>query len=166
MNIKFTGNFSGSRVAPWFGLGLLLALTSVHAQITVVSSNVTSNQFLATAAYNQDFNTLRFSGTEAWINNSTLTGWYASYQNSSNLNLVTSGASAGDLASYGSGTERALGACPGGKNDIYLAFRLVNGTANTLTGLTLGYDLEKAGSGNITTTLAYQIFSAGMGSVT
>ena len=163
--MKFTGNFSGSRVAPWFGLGLLLALTSVHAQITVVSSNATSNQFLATAAYNQDFNTLRSSGTGAWINNSTLTGWYASYQNSSNLNLVTSGASAGDLASYGSGTERALGACPGGKNDIYLAFRLVNGTTNTLTGLTLGYDLEKTGSGSITTTLAYQIFSAGTGSV-
>ncbi len=164
--VKFTENFSGSKAAPWFGLVLLLALTSARAQITVVSFNATSNQFLATATYNQDFNTLRSSGTGTWINNSTLTGWYASYQNSSNLTIRTSGAGSGELASYGSGTERALGACPGSNTPIYLAFRLLNGTADTLTGLKLLYDLEKTGNANLTTTLAYQIFNTGSGSVT
>ena len=147
-------------------MGALLSFLGfrANAQITIVSSNPATNQF--SASYSQDFNTLRSSGTGTWTNNSTLTGWYASYQNSSNLTIRTSGAGSGELASYGSGTERALGACAGSTTPIYLAFRLVNGTLNTLTGLTLGYDLEKTGSGNITTTLAYQIFSAGTGSAT
>jgi len=165
--MKITGKISGFRSASWLGLGFLLALTSAHAQITVVSSNATSNQFLAAATYNQDFNTLRTSGEANWANNSTLRAWYASYRGtSSGINLLTSGPNIGDLLSAGTGTERALGACPGSNTPMYLAFRIVNGTAETLTGLTLQYDLEKYGTGNNSTILAYQVFNAGGGSVT
>jgi Ca2+-binding RTX toxin-like protein len=109
-------------------------------------------------SYIQDFNTLANSGTPTWINDFTISGWYATRQNSGIFTNYTAsdGSSSTDaLYSFGSSfssTERALGSIssdtPG---NIYYGVRLINSTTSAINSFRVGYIGEQWRNGGNTT---------------
>jgi hypothetical protein len=101
------------------------------------------------SSYVQDFNSLNNNALipVAWINDSTLPGWYASRATgTNNLSALSGLLNTGSLASFGSigSSERALGSIGSASTgDISWGVRLVNNTNNTITGLNLGYTGEQ-----------------------
>jgi len=97
------------------------------------------------SAYTQDFNTLISSGTDTWIDNTTLPGWYHARTGTGNAIVAGNGASsAGALYSFGEtgGSDRALGSIGSGNaavGDMYWGVRLVNNTGETITSLSVSY---------------------------
>ena len=136
------------------GLPLALPPNRVDAQSGAVP--ITS---LGTPV-SQDFNTLIASGTATWTNDSTIPGWYHARTGSGTTIVASNGGSnAGNLYSFGTGTasERALGSVGSGNaavGNLYWGVRLANGTASTITSLTVSYTGEQWRNGGGTTPTA------------
>ncbi len=163
-----------------------------HAQISLVASNAGPNEVALGQTYVQDFNTLPSSGSVAWVDNTTLRGWYA--------NLTAGQVSAGNMVAYSPGTvsavntgsvggsatlnslggsgssNRALGGTPSayatGSGNIFSSrsvnavLRLKNSTGGVLTGMKAAYDTVATSTGNKdAVALAYQVFGAGAGTI-
>lgn len=120
-------------------LALLLAV-SVHAQLKI--SDYTSTP------YTQNFDTLANSGTaNAWIENTTLPGWYANQTKTpfEVTNILASG-TGGGLYSLGASasTERALGALPTGTpGGIAYGLRFTNNTALAMSNIVVSFTGEQ-----------------------
>ncbi|MEK6322056.1 MAG: HYR domain-containing protein [Acidobacteriota bacterium] len=124
-------------------------------------------------AITQNFDTLATSGTtNAWVDDSTLTGWYSQFELNT-ANPVTyradaGGSNTGAIYSWGTGTstERAFGsvvsATPG---TIFNALKLTNSTGSTITSLDISYNGEQwRNGGNVNTQqldFQYQVANAG-----
>lgn len=147
---------------------LLALATTAGAQVNVT-----------TGTYSQNFDSLATSGTmHPWINNETLPGWYAAYND---VPMSEFGASSGRygarvLTSYGSvgSTDRALGTgIDGGGYNIPLHFgvSLLNATGSDFSGFSVAYTGEQWARNDYDSPyldsleFSYQIFDAGTGSI-
>jgi uncharacterized repeat protein (TIGR01451 family) len=97
----------------------------------------------------QNFDGLPASGSATWVNNTTIPGWYHARTGTGSTIVANNGGStAGNLYSYGTGTatDRALGSLGSGNaavGHLYWGVRLANGTASTITSLTIAYTGEQ-----------------------
>lgn len=110
--------------------------------------------------YSQNFDSLTSVETtgNAWIDNSTVSGWYANqstytanHGNSQTLGLYDFGSS--------SSTDRALGSITGGSvTPIYYGVAFQNSTGGAITALQVSYHGEqwRLGNGNVADTLTFQ----------
>lgn len=122
----------------------------------------------AGSTYQQDFNSLAFSGTDiTWNNNVTLPGWFLFRQPApgtaiTTYNVGTGSSTTGSFYSFGSAgnNERALGAIGSGGGYWgspasgavagWMAVGFQNNSGTTLTSFSVGYDGEQwRNSGNI-----------------
>jgi hypothetical protein len=162
---------------------LLIAFTgfaamacATFAQIQIVNSGATGSSINLSSAYSQNFDTLANTATNlnAWVDNSTLPGWYA-YQNSSGG--ITSYRANGpyQLASLGGNgaSDRALGSgLDSGVGDaVSFGVQFQNSTASLITSLLVSFDGEQWWRGSTplgqtdSLNLSYQIFDPGQGAV-
>ncbi|GAP12358.1 protein containg VCBS repeat [Longilinea arvoryzae] len=148
------------------GLTLIIALGCVFSGITPVQA---AAQGLSNT-YTQSFDGLRASGSGAWVNDSTLPGWYAS-RNQITADNGSSGA--GGMFSYGStaSAERAFGALPkkntGGT--IYKGLLLQNDTLNEITRLYVAFTGEQwrnSAGGTQILAFSYQVGASAITSLT
>ncbi|MHC5856139.1 Calx-beta domain-containing protein [Nostoc sp.] len=101
-----------------------------------------------TGTYTQNFNTLNTGGTPAWVNDSTILGWYSTR---TTYSLGSGTNNAGGLYSFGTTTERALGSvASGATGTIYYGLRLQNNTGSPVTKLQVGYTGEQWRNGGNT----------------
>jgi hypothetical protein len=144
-------------------LAALAAGSAAHAQISF------------TGLYSQNFDTLPASasnvtgaagGSPAWVNDTTLDGWFAGSTSTwvdgiaiSNGGLSpTLGAnSTNGVASFGSfsSTDRALAPVRRNGGTSYVALRLTNNTGSTLTSLDVSFTGEQWRSNNAAADLAF-----------
>lgn len=106
-----------------------------------------------TGTYSQDFDSLVNSGSGAWTNNSTLTGWFTQTDATPSITSIaanTGSTTAGGLYSFGIGTnvDRALGYAPtntffGNPGNGYVGVRIQNNNSFTLTSFNLSYTGEQ-----------------------
>lgn len=147
-------------------LGLALLLPSV-AFAQAVSYDT------AGASYTQNFDSLGSTGA-AWSNGTTITGWHwvgetgttPSVYNATNA----SGANPNQVLSLGNSSDRAFGGQNGnGVATLYFGAQILNSTGDALSSFTLTYTGEQwraiANESNDGLTFQYQIFDAGMGSL-
>jgi hypothetical protein len=144
----------------------------IHAQIEITNSVPSVNQLSLNGTYSQSFDTLVVSGTaSAWVNNSTLTGWYATDSNINYLNgpgLFSSG-TAGER-SMGINTNSQLGVAAGNRTNS-IGLRFINGTSSIISIVSVAFDGEQwargANSPQIDYSLffSYQIFVGGSGNI-
>ena len=131
---------------------LVCALSAVFAPCAYAQVSLTALD----APYTQNFDTLLASGTVAWTNNSTLSGWYHARTGTGSNLVANDGASnAGNLYSYGTGsaTERALGSVGSGNaaiGNLFWGVRLKNNTGSTITSLDVAYNGEQWRNGGAT----------------
>ena len=117
--------------------------------------------------YSQNFNSLANTRTtNAWTDDSTISGWYAAADNVtvSTYRAGTGSDNAGAIYSFGSSgnSERALGsAASGTPGGLYYGVRFVNDTGQTVSSVTISYTGEQWRNGGNTTaqklTFSYQI---------
>jgi hypothetical protein len=90
-------------------LGVLCVVGSAFTQAAPVA-------ITGTGSYSQNFDTLPASGFATWADDSTVPGWFAQRSGSSGNSIVADPGSetAGNLYSYGSTAERALGSIGSG----------------------------------------------------
>jgi uncharacterized protein len=99
--------------------------------------------------YSQNFDTLINTGSVAFVDDSTLLGWYAARTGTGNTIVANDGASnAGNLYSYGTGTQtdRALGSVGSGNaaaGNFFWGVRLFNNTSSAITSLNIEYTGEQ-----------------------
>jgi hypothetical protein len=148
--------------APLFIAPLALLLAG-NAQAQLNISDYTGTP------YTQNFDTLANSGTaNAWIENSTLPGWYANQTKTpfvvANLRASTGSDNTGGFYSYGASasTERALGALPTGTpGDIAYGLRFTNDTALAMSNIVVSFTGEQwrraTSSGTQTVAFSYAI---------
>ncbi len=104
----------------------------------------------ASGTYTQNFDTLANSGTtNAWTDNSTITGWYAQRSGTGTTYIADTGSgNSGGLYSYGASgsTDRALGSV-GSSNAAAGSFAygvvIQNSASSSLTFSSIAYDLEQ-----------------------
>lgn len=124
-------------------------LAGVVVLVTVASAGAGNVEILGdTGSYSQDFDSLPSGGTNLWVNDSTLAGWYAARTVAGTLNIIaTNGAlSTGSMYSFGSSAaaDRALGSASSGTpGTISYGVQFSNTTANTYLSLTVDYTLEQ-----------------------
>lgn len=99
--------------------------------------------------YSQDFNSLATSPAtgNAWVNNSTLTGWYASL---TSYNAGTGSSATGTLYSFGltGNSERAFGSVgSSGTGTVTYGVRLQNTSGGMLENVVVSYTGEQWRSG-------------------
>lgn len=155
---------------------LVIALTSLLQIAPAMAAGPVSLTTLD-VPYTQNFDILANTGTPAWADNSTLSGWYAQFGVTANPTTYTPGTgstTSGALYSYGStaATDRALGSVGSGTTgDIYWAIKLSNDTGSTITSLDVSYMGEQWRAGGCTTPCTpaaqtvdfqYQVTNAGL----
>ena len=98
------------------------------------------------SASTQSFNSLATTGTNPWLDNTTLIGWYSQFSavpTNPTTYIANDGSSnTGAIYSYGTGTnaERAFGSASSGTPvNIFNAVRLVNNTGSTITSVDISY---------------------------
>jgi hypothetical protein len=98
------------------------------------------------STYSQSFDSLASSGTPAWSDDTTITGWFSNRT----TYLTGSGTSGtGGLYSFGTSSERALGGVASGSADpVQYGVRLTNSTGVTLYSVSVTYDGEQWRKGN------------------
>ncbi|HUD43014.1 MAG TPA: ExeM/NucH family extracellular endonuclease [Dokdonella sp.] len=112
--------------------------------------------------YTQSFDTLPASGSAAWVNNSTVPGWFHARTGSGATIAADTGASnAGNLYSYGASgsSDRALGSIGSGNaavGSLFWGLRLQNATGTTITALDVAYTGEQWRNGGATGSAATQ----------
>ena len=100
--------------------------------------------------YTQNFNSLAISGTPAWVNDSTISGWYSTR---TTYSPGTGSNNTGGLYSFGSANnpDRALGSLASGTTGtIYYGLRLQNNTGLAITKLQVSYTGEQWRNGGNT----------------
>jgi predicted outer membrane repeat protein len=101
-----------------------------------------------TGTYTQNFNTLTTAGTPAWVNDSTISGWYSTR---TNYSLGSGTNNTGALYSFGTTTDRALGSvASAATGTIYYGLRLQNNTGSAITKLQVNYTGEQWRNGGNT----------------
>ena len=104
----------------------------------------------------QNFDTLANTGTPAWADDSTLTGWHAQFGTTTNPTTYlpgTGSVNTGALYSFGSAssTDRALGSVGStSTTDVYWAIKLTNNTGGTITSLGVSFTGEQWRAGGCT----------------
>lgn len=110
---------------------------------------------LSTSPYTQDFNSLVSSSAGTWVDNTTITGWYAKTDLTSSIttcNANTGSTTAAGLYSFGTTgvADRALGYAASnaffgaaGTGKAYIGLRLKNGTGSPITSLTIVWTGEQ-----------------------
>ena len=128
--------------------------------------------------YTQNFDSLATSGTtNAWADNSTLTGWYAQFSatpaNPTTYRADSGGSNTGAIYSWGQLgvnvlAERAFGSLSSGTPvNVLTAVRFVNNTGSTISSLDVSYFGEQWRDGGAATPVAqttffeYQVANAG-----
>src|SRR6185295_9653449 len=160
----------------------LLLLITVTAICVVVASSRGVPSLALTSAGNitalgvpltENFDTLSSTVSTgiAWVDNSTIPGWYS---NRTTYNSGTGSSNTGALYSFGVAgtnpvTDRALGSvASGGTGTVYQAARLTNNTGGTITSLAISYVGEQWRNGANTNTppdtltFQYQVANAGV----
>jgi hypothetical protein len=141
-------------------LGLLPA---IFAQITISASG----------SYSQNFDTLPSAGTSnAWIDNSTLAGWYADREASGEVSVISAGTGSStttNLYSFGSASsaDRALGALNSSTSGAFaygVLFQNLSLQTITFTDFSYRGELWRMGSPAEAETLqfAYRISSSSL----
>lgn len=132
--------------------------TSAHAIDIVASGASGYSQVNLSDTYTQDFDSLLSvtgSGGTPWVNDVTIPGWYST-QSSYHANFV-----GGGLASYGIGSDRALGSI-----STNWELRFVNQSSQTISGFSVSFEAEQwyraANSPQVATQLFfyYRIYAA------
>ncbi|MBE9104744.1 DUF4347 domain-containing protein [Nostoc cf. edaphicum LEGE 07299] len=103
-----------------------------------------------TGTYSQTFNSLAISGAPAWVNDSTISGWYSTR---TTYISGTGSNNTGGLYSFGSASnpDRALGSLASGTTGtIYYGLRLQNNTGSAITKLQVSYTGEQWRNGGNT----------------
>ncbi|MDZ8085594.1 MAG: Calx-beta domain-containing protein [Nostoc sp. DedQUE12b] len=103
-----------------------------------------------TGTYSQNFSSLALSGTPAWVNDSTISGWYSTR---TTYSPGTGSNNTGGLYSFGSANnpDRALGSLASGSTGtIYYGLRLQNNTGSAITKLQVSYTGEQWRNGGNT----------------
>jgi uncharacterized protein len=152
-----------------FLMASALCASNAQAQVSIASLG---------SPVTQNFDSLASTGAaNAWTDNSTLPGWYATFNGGTgafgNVYRADTGSNnAGALYSYGiAGTnavaDRALGSLSSGTpGTIYYGMRLVNSTGAAITSLTISYNGEEWRNGGNTTpqklSFTYQIGAVGV----
>ncbi len=94
-------------------------------------------------AHTENFNSLIDTGTATWTNNSTLPGWFHARTGTGVAIVANNGGSnGGNLYSYGSTPDRALGSLGSGNalvGNLFWGIRLQNNTGVTITDLQVSY---------------------------
>ncbi|MHC5767311.1 MAG: Calx-beta domain-containing protein [Nostoc sp.] len=96
-----------------------------------------------TGTYSQNFSSLAISGTSAWVNDSTISGWYSTR---TTYSPGTGSNNTGGLYSFGSSNnpDRALGSLASATTGtIYYGLRLQNNTGSAITKLQVSYTGEQ-----------------------
>jgi fibronectin-binding autotransporter adhesin len=139
------------------------AAISLFAVPVIAPATLSAQAILinGSSTYTQNFNTLATSGTSnAWSNNSTISGWYVQYNTSSSTTPAitnptiyqadTGTVTSASLISYGSTADRALGnMTTNGTGAWAYGVGFKNNTTNKLTLGNIGYTLEQwRNSGN------------------
>jgi hypothetical protein len=131
----------------------------ILAVFSLLTTDSRAQISLSGGTYSQNFNSLASSSASNtnWLDNSTLSGWYASQKSGgalTNYRVSTGSSTASALYSFGSSsdTERALGSMAGGiPNDFAYGARFTNNTANAVSNITISYVGEqwRRGSTNL-----------------
>ncbi|MBE8966908.1 DUF4347 domain-containing protein [Nostocales cyanobacterium LEGE 12452] len=103
-----------------------------------------------TGTYSQTFNSLAISGAPAWVNDSTISGWYSTR---TTYSPGTGSNNTGGLYSFGSASnlDRALGSLASATTGtIYYGLRLQNNTGSAITKLQVSYAGEQWRNGGNT----------------
>jgi endonuclease/exonuclease/phosphatase family metal-dependent hydrolase len=122
---------------------------------------------MSSGCYSQHFDTLAGAGAEAWTDNVTLPGWYASRSVApptiTNYYAGAGSSTTGSLCSFGdiAATDRALGSLASGATGrIAFGVRLANDTAVAQTKFEISYTGEQwrvAATNPQTLTFAFQV---------
>jgi hypothetical protein len=116
----------------------MVAAAPAHAAIAVNN---------AAFAYSQSFDSLASASSNAWTNDSTLSGWSLFKTNTTTPVTTYIGdagtSTAGGIHSYGSNTERALGSIGSGSFVGWIAVAFKNTTAGDFSGFKIGFDGEQ-----------------------
>lgn len=129
-------------------------LVAAAALVAVASAQATVSVTSTAFNYSQTFDTLASTGSTAFVNDSTLTGW-SLFRGAGTSLAVTAGtgsSNGGGFYSFGSAgsTERALGSVASGSTlTLNYALALTNNTGVALDGFTLGYDGEQWRNGGV-----------------
>jgi len=121
-----------------FSIAVLAMGQPAWSQVAIPAANV---------PYTQDFNALPATGSATFTQNSTLPGWYAERTGTGTTVVAGTGSSnAGNLYSFGTDADRALGAI-GSSNaaagNFAHGLRLKNTSGSTITTLTISYSGEQ-----------------------
>jgi hypothetical protein len=99
------------------------------------------------SAYTQNFNSLAQTGTtNAWTDNSTITGWYSTQ---TTYRAESGGGNTGALYSYGASaapgdvTDRALGLLSSGSTNFRFGVQIKNGTGASVTSFSISFTGEQ-----------------------
>lgn len=117
----------------------------------------------------EQFDGLTSTGTGTWMNDSTILGWYHARTGTGTTIVANNGGSnAGNLYSYGatSATDRALGSVGSGNaaaGNFYWGVRIANGTASTITSLTVSYTGEQWRNGGAAAQTVDASYRVGVG---
>ncbi len=132
--------------------------TSAKAQI----------EMKTTGTYTQDFNTLIFSGSASWIDNSTIPGWYWQFQIKDN-HLTYSATDGSDYStgkkSYGTNgsQDRAMGFIPDQSNVFAIGVALQNKSSTEISQVSVSYTGEQWRNGGYNSSqpilFAYKVVS-------
>ncbi|MER2997219.1 T9SS type A sorting domain-containing protein [Pontibacter populi] len=124
-----------------------LTISPVIAQISIPQMTAYGYQLKHT--YSQDFNSLPATGNSAWVNGSTLPGWYATQHDGANPTAINSSNnytrgvalySFGNIAS----TDRALGGHgANGWGGYYYAARFKNNSGKTIKHIKVSFAMEQ-----------------------
>ncbi|HVU26365.1 MAG TPA: immunoglobulin domain-containing protein [Verrucomicrobiae bacterium] len=137
--MKIALSFSG-----WWRKGVLTvsALCCAHFSSAQV--------LMSGGTYSQNFDSLASSGSPAWVDNSTLPGWYAAKGSAEATTYMpgTGTSFAGSIYSFGTNgvnplSDRALGSIASSGNAYAYGVRLVNDTAFAQTNITVSYTGEQ-----------------------
>lgn len=150
-------------------------MTRIAAALFVAASAAAASADIVFtgSSYSQNFDTLALNGTnQAWSNDNTLPGWFLYRGPAINVaaintyNAGTGTSNTGNFYSFGPAAtaERALGGVGSGGTYFnspsqgavagWIAFSITNGTADTMTDVTLGFDGEQWRDGGITSNSA------------
>ena len=157
-----------------------IALLIAFASAPVIAPAWAAPVSFTGGTYAQDFDTLANStqgAANTWTDGVTLPGWYAYMSAAASAPadyLVNNGSFVGfnELLSLGSGTatDRALGSQTDTTSAVRLGVALSNDTGKNIIDFTATYDGEQwrraAGEGADLLQVDYQIFPAGLGSLT
>lgn len=139
-------------------LPFVLLLAVGLASLLAGSADASISYTTPGATESQNFNTLAASGSPAWSNDSTLTGWHLFDKSSAAITAYSAndgGSNSGSFYSYGTAGsgERALGGLGSGGGYFgspasgaiagWIAVSVTNATGGLLSAFTIGFDGEQ-----------------------